>query len=218
VLSARDNCLFLFCCYISVSARANKVSISAFLGPPGNNPSAERYTIVSACHSIASGQILPNAVRDSGDHAFLSVRNESSELIGLQAGQDTPTSRATSSTFRPASNCFSAPIISASVCLLFDIPLPLSFVRNHTQLRSETGDQVTKNVASQTTTEYIFKAHVGKSGAVQTTSINTRELHDIERAPAKQCTKGMADSPADEAIRAQFEAQYGDKAVEDEEE
>src|ERR1019366_251900 len=35
---------------------------------------------------------------------------------------DTPTSRATSSTLRPASNCFSAPIICASMCLLFDIP------------------------------------------------------------------------------------------------
>jgi hypothetical protein len=43
---------------------------------------------------------------------------------------------------RPASNCFSAPIICASVCLLFDIPLPLSFVRNHNQIRAETGDQV----------------------------------------------------------------------------
>jgi len=31
------------------------------------------------------------------------------------------------------------------VCLLFDIPLPLSFVRNHTQLRSERGDQVKLN-------------------------------------------------------------------------
>ncbi len=34
---------------------------------------------------------------------------------------ETPTSRATSSAFRPASSCLSAPIICASLCLLFDI-------------------------------------------------------------------------------------------------
>ena len=55
---------------------------------------------------------------------------------------DTPTSRATSSAFRPASSCFSAPIICASVCLLLDMLLPLSFAENHTQLCSERGDQV----------------------------------------------------------------------------
>src|SRR5208283_2252941 len=55
---------------------------------------------------------------------------------------DTPTSRATSSTFRPASTCFSAPIICASVCLLFDIPRSPFFRTNHTQLCAETGEQV----------------------------------------------------------------------------
>jgi hypothetical protein len=40
---------------------------------------------------------------------------------------DTPTSRATSSALRPASNCFNAPIISASVCLLIDIVCSPSF-------------------------------------------------------------------------------------------
>src|SRR5580698_6249303 len=34
---------------------------------------------------------------------------------------DTPASRATSSALRPASSCFSTPMICASVCLLFDI-------------------------------------------------------------------------------------------------
>jgi CheY-like chemotaxis protein len=44
---------------------------------------------------------------------------------------------------RPASNCFSAPIICASVCLLFDI-LPSPFLRrNHIQFRADSGDQVT---------------------------------------------------------------------------
>jgi hypothetical protein len=53
-----------------------------------------------------------------------------------------PTSRATSSASRPASNCFKAPIISASVCLRFDILLPLSFVRNRTRTCSESGEDI----------------------------------------------------------------------------
>src|SRR6266700_121508 len=40
---------------------------------------------------------------------------------------DTPTSCATSSTARPASTCFKAAIISASLCLLRDMLIPLSF-------------------------------------------------------------------------------------------
>src|SRR5438094_7875172 len=40
---------------------------------------------------------------------------------------DTPTSRATSSTARPAATCFKALIISASLCLPLDMVLPLSF-------------------------------------------------------------------------------------------
>src|ERR1700674_2994630 len=59
---------------------------------------------------------------------------------------DTPTSRATSSALRPASNCFSAPIICASVCLLFDILSSPSFRTNHTQLCAETGEQVRRIV------------------------------------------------------------------------
>src|SRR5271154_4594692 len=55
---------------------------------------------------------------------------------------DTPTSRATSSALRPASICFSAPIIRASVCLLFDMPSSPFFRTNHTQLCAETGEQV----------------------------------------------------------------------------
>ena len=55
---------------------------------------------------------------------------------------DTPTSRATSSTFRPASTCFSAPIICASVCLLLDIHFSPFFRKNHTQFCAERRDQV----------------------------------------------------------------------------
>lgn len=100
----------------------------------------------------------------------------------------------------------------------------LAYLKALQQLEIDYVEQITKmgvlpkNVASQTTTQYIFKAHVGQGGSVQTTSVNKQQLTDIERAEAKECKKGMADSPEDEAIRAQFEAQYGDGAVEEEKE
>jgi hypothetical protein len=56
--------------------------------------------------------------------------------------------------------------------------------------------------ASQTTTEYKFKAHVGKGGSVQTMPVNDKQLHEIERAEEKEYKKIVADSPEDEAIRA----------------
>lgn len=100
----------------------------------------------------------------------------------------------------------------------------LAYLKALQQLEIDYVEQITKmgvlpkNVASQTTTEYIFKAHVGKGGSVQTSPVNKKQLHDIERAEAKESKTGVADSPEDEAIRAQFEAQYGDGAVEDEKE
>jgi hypothetical protein len=100
----------------------------------------------------------------------------------------------------------------------------LAYLKALQQLEIDYVEQITKmgvlpkNVASQTTTQYIFKAHVGKGGSVQTTSVNKQQLHEIERTEAKECAKGMADSPEDEAIRAQFEAQYGDSDVQDEKE
>lgn len=98
----------------------------------------------------------------------------------------------------------------------------LAYLKALQQLEIEYVEQITKmgvlpkNVASQTTTQYIFKAHVGQGGSVQTTPVNKQQLTDIERAEAKECRKGMADSPEDEAIRAQFEAEYCDSAVQDE--
>ncbi len=100
----------------------------------------------------------------------------------------------------------------------------LAYLKALQQLEIDYVDQITKmgvlpkNVASQTNTEYIFKAHVGKGGSVQTTLVDKQQLHNIERAEEKEYKKGMSDSPEDEAIRAQFEAQYGDGAVEDEKE
>ncbi len=64
-----------------------------------------------------------------------------------------------------------------------------------------------KNVASQTSTEYIFKGHVSKGGTVQTLPVNSKQLQDIERTEEKEYNNGIADSPEDEAIRAGFEAQ-----------
>jgi hypothetical protein len=56
--------------------------------------------------------------------------------------------------------------------------------------------------ASRTTTEYKFKAHVGKGGSVQIMPVNDKQLHEIERAEEKEYKKGVADSPEDEVIRA----------------
>ncbi len=100
----------------------------------------------------------------------------------------------------------------------------LAYLKALQQLEIDYVEQITKmgvlpkNVTSQTTTQYIFKAHVGKGGSVQTTPVNAKQLQDIERTEAKECKQGMADSPEDEAIRAQFEAQYGDGAVQEEKE
>src|SRR5277367_5830666 len=54
---------------------------------------------------------------------------------------DTPSSRPTSSARRPASNCFNAPIISASLCLPFDIT-PLLVPQNHIHFPAVSGEQV----------------------------------------------------------------------------
>ena len=58
----------------------------------------------------------------------------------------TPTSRATSSAFRPASICLTAAIICASVCLLLDIVPHLPEYENRTRFCAENGDQA--NVGS----------------------------------------------------------------------
>jgi len=100
----------------------------------------------------------------------------------------------------------------------------LAYLKALRQLEIDYVEQITKmgvlpkNVASQTTTEYIFKAHVSKGGSVQTMPVNNKQLHDMERAEDKEYKKAVADSPEDDAIRAQFEAEYGDSAVQAEKE
>jgi hypothetical protein len=48
-----------------------------------------------------------------------------------------------STAVRPASSCFSTPIICSVFSFRFDIFVPLPFVLNHTSFRANTGDQVT---------------------------------------------------------------------------
>jgi hypothetical protein len=95
----------------------------------------------------------------------------------------------------------------------------LAYLKALQQLEIDFVDQITKmgvlprNVASQTTTEYVFKAHVAKGGGVQTLAVDSKQqLLDITRAEEKEYKKGVANSAEDEAIRAQLEAEYGDRA------
>jgi len=96
----------------------------------------------------------------------------------------------------------------------------LAYLKALQQLEIDYVEQITKmgvlpkNVASQTTTEYVFKAHVSKGGGVQTLAVDSKQqLLDISRAEEKEYKKGVADSPEDEAIRAQLEAEFGDRAA-----
>ena len=48
-----------------------------------------------------------------------------------------------------------------------------------------------KNVPAQTKSEYVFKAHVGKGGAVQTLAVDSKQqLLDITRAEEKGIQEG----------------------------
>src|SRR6185437_7962311 len=55
---------------------------------------------------------------------------------------ETPTSRAISAAVRPASSCFSTPMICSVFSFLFAILLPPSFARNHTSFRASSEAQV----------------------------------------------------------------------------
>lgn len=99
----------------------------------------------------------------------------------------------------------------------------LAYLKALQQLGIEFAEQMTKmgvlpkNVQAQTKTEYVFKAHVSKGGGVQTFAVDSKQqLLDITRAEEKEYKKGVADSPEDEAIREQLEAEYGDGAVQPE--
>src|SRR3990172_5411215 len=88
---------------------------------------------------------------------------------------DTPTSRATSSAFRPASTCFNAAMISASVCLPLDMLLPLSDLRNHIQFRADLGEQVSSSRAQISRPNHCAKC--GKQQSPERAGISTRQSH-----------------------------------------
>ena len=65
--------------------------------------------------------------------SYRSIEHLVDQSLGKESGKvklDTPTSRAISTAVRPAaSTCFNTPIICSVFSVLFDIPLPISFVR-----------------------------------------------------------------------------------------
>jgi hypothetical protein len=97
----------------------------------------------------------------------------------------------------------------------------LAYLKALQQLEIDYVQQITemgllpRNVQAQTKTAYVFKAHVGKGGTVQTLTVDSKQrLLDITRAEEKEYEAGAANSPEDEAIRAQLEAEFGDNAAE----
>ena len=101
----------------------------------------------------------------------------------------------------------------------------LAYLKALQQLEIDFAEQMTKmgvlpkNIQAQTKTEYVFKAHVGKGGAVQTVAVDSKQqLLDITRAEEKEYKSGVANSPEDEAIRAELEAEFGDHAAQPEKE
>jgi hypothetical protein len=98
----------------------------------------------------------------------------------------------------------------------------LAYLKALQQLEIDYVQQITamgllpKNVQAQTKTAYVFKAHVSKGGGVTLAVNSKQQLLDITRAEEKEYRKGVANSPEDQAIRAQLEAEYGDRAVQQE--
>jgi hypothetical protein len=87
---------------------------------------------------------------------------------------------------RLPSTCLSAPIICASVCLLFDILLPLSFVRNHTRTCSESGDQVSRvGCGRRTRSHYLQPDRFSETQWPRSRSLSARGP-DSHRRPSHQ--------------------------------
>jgi hypothetical protein len=62
-----------------------------------------------------------------------------------------------------------------------------------------------RDLGSMTRTEFIFKAHVDKNGAVNTRPVSAGELQEIE---AKERREQVHESEEDKAIVAALEAEY----------
>jgi|SRR5271166_2885668 len=97
----------------------------------------------------------------------------------------------------------------------------LAYLKALQQLEIDYVEQITKmgvlpkNVQAETTTNYVFKAHVAKSGNVTTVAVSSpAEMQELERAEIREMKKGYFASEEDEAIRARFEAEFGDRATE----
>jgi hypothetical protein len=66
-----------------------------------------------------------------------------------------------------------------------------------------------KNIHAETSTEFVFKAHVSKGGNVRTVPVSTpAQMQELDRAEAREVKNGYSDSPEDEAIRAGFDEQF----------
>ena len=96
----------------------------------------------------------------------------------------------------------------------------LAYLKALQQLEIDYVDQITKmgvlpkNVQAQTTTQYVFKAHVTSGGSVNTVPVSSAaEVRELERIESKETKKGYFVSEEDEAIRAELEAQFGGEAV-----
>lgn len=96
----------------------------------------------------------------------------------------------------------------------------LAYLKALQQLEIDYVDQITKmgvlpkNVQAQTTTQYVFKAHLGSGGNVSTVPVSTlAEVRELERIESKEMKKGYFMSEEDEAIRAELEAEFGGEAV-----
>lgn len=82
----------------------------------------------------------------------------------------------------------------------------LAYLKALQQLEIDYVEQITKmgvlpnNVRAQTTTNYIFKAHVAKSGNVTTVAVSSpAEMQGLERAEIREMKKGHFASEEDEA-------------------
>jgi hypothetical protein len=86
----------------------------------------------------------------------------------------------------------------------------------YARFRREIG-MLPKSIAAQATTQYVFKAHVAQSGNVTTVPVSSAaEMKELERSEEQEMKKGYFTSEEDEAIRARFEAEFGNGAVEPE--
>jgi hypothetical protein len=71
-----------------------------------------------------------------------------------------------------------------------------------------------KNAKAESANQFVYKAVVSKGGSVQTLAVtNKQQLADLEKAEAREFNKGAADTPEDDAIREQLEAEFGSSAT-----